>query len=197
MFCSWWPLTQEILVGIPTGSNTYPNQTWIYNLLHDSWWETDLDYRDILGIYGVWSVPRLLGARANTTKVFQIFTGVTDTTAATGDISASLQTGLFDYEQIEHKGIIKLAVIAGPASANQATIKISKTSTENPLSPLTFDSAQTLVLTGGSQLPRIDFRRTDRWIGYRITASGAAETCEFRGLVSYATLRSDAQKRRS
>ena len=195
IWCLWVPETQEVLVGIPTGSNTYANQLWIYNVLHDSWWETDLDFRHAIISYKVFAPPRIIGTRANTTKVFHLFNGVTDTTSSAA-ISSSIQTGLYAYDMVEHKGIFKLGVIAGPASASQATIAITKTSTENPLSAVSFASSQSLTLTGGNQIPRIDFRLTDRWIGYRITHSGAGETCEFRGLVSYVTPRSDARKRR-
>lgn len=201
IWATWWGLRQEVLVGMPTGGGTNPTRLWVYNMTYDAWWETDLrSFFATPSTYAA-STPSLLGNFINTgdnidsQNMWQLFTGTNEGTDS-GAISASIQTGLYDYGAIEHKRIFKLAALAGPGSGSQATITIRKAGQENPLSTPSFTSAQAILVTGGAALPKIDFQRSDRWMAYRMTHTAASQTCEIAGLVPYVTERSDARKRR-
>lgn len=195
VWASWNPVSQEAYLGIPTGSSTTPNAVWVYNYQYKSWWETDLAMLFLQPIYRPFPLINIWGAVPGTAKVYKAFNGITDTTAGT-TISASLQTGWLNYGVVEHKQIKELGVVASPNGGSSATFTITKASTENPLISPSFASGQSITITSAMGFPRIDYRSTDRWLSWRLTHSGAAETMAIRALVPYLTIRTDARKRR-
>ena len=191
------PNTREVFLCIPTGTDT--QVTWVYHLDTDSWWETDLSlgcmYTVVHATAAAFTTPATLCSASTASRVYQLFTGASDSTASAA-ISASFQTGYYNYGAVEHKGIFKMGIIGSPGSGTSATISLSKAGTENPLILPVFGDAQTITLTGGSAFPKIDFRLTDRWISYRLTHSGASESLTVAELIPSLTQRSDARKRR-
>ena len=191
------PVTREVYLSIPiTGGQRV---TWVYNLDFDSWWETDL-FLQAAGTVtqataAAFVTPGVLCSHSNAASVYQLFSGAGDASASAA-IASSFQSGYHNYGGIEHKGIYKMAIIAGPGSGTQAVISITKAGTENPLITPAFGDSQTLTLTTGAHIPKVDFRLTDRWVAYRMTHSGAGETLHLSQLVPALTQRTDARKRR-
>ena len=191
------PTTREVYLSIPTTGSS--RQTWVYNLDFDSWWETDLYLRGMTTLVhatsSAFSTPGVICSSSTIASVYQLFTGAGDASASAA-ISASLQTGYYNYGGIEHKGIYKMAIVAGPGSGTQSVISITKAGTENPLIAPAFGDSQTITLTTGAHIPKVDFRLTDRWIAYRMTHSGDGETLHLSQLVPALTQRTEARKRR-
>ena len=192
IWAQWWGITSEVLLGIATGANTTPNRVWIYNLTYNSWWETDLDFFTAHPAYKTWSVPRLVGARSAGLQVYQLFSGLSDSTSLTA-IASSFETGYFDYGEVKQKEMFKLGAMIGPGTGTTTTINLSVAAVENPLVAPVFSTAQALTMSGGSGFPKVDVRRTGRWHTYRLTHTAAAQTVEVRSLIPYLTTRSDAR----
>ena len=191
------PTTREVFLSIPiTGS---ARSTWVYNLDFDAWWETDLFLQGMSTLFhatsSAFTSPAVVCSASNLATVYQLFTGYGDASSSAA-ISASFQTGYHNYGGIEHKGIYKMAILAGPGSGTQTVVSITKASTENPLIAPSFGDSQTITITGGNALPKVDFRLTDRWVAYRMTHSAAGETMHISQLVPALTQRTDARKRR-
>ncbi len=186
IWTAYWPETEEILIGIPTGSNTRPNRIWIFNLQHDSWWETDLDFLGASPIYNVFSPPRFLGAHPAVNKVYQLFTGLGDGTGGTA-INSSLLTKLYTFGQpTMQKGLLSIGALIGPGTALTTTIGLQRAVTENPLlsTGLTFDSTTDLTVTAGSIAEaKADRRVTGKYLQLKICHSAAQETVQIHRLI--------------
>ena len=201
MWAAWSPLDNEILFALTTTGGVNPDTLWIYNLTYDAWWETDVPAlcfgisRHVLPpltlLTGVGTTPGGTGAASG--QVFQLFTGLSDGTA-TAAITASIQTGLYDYDQFNHKDVYKTHVAFGPGTGLTSTIQLSKAGQENPVIASTFASAQSLTSTGGPGLPFVDYRLTNRWIAYRVTHTAANELCQISAILPELTPRTVRRK---
>lgn len=193
VWVQYWPLTNEILVAIPTGSNTRPNRVWIYHLYYKSWWETDLDFLHAQPIYNIWSPPRLLGAHPAVNKVYQVFSGYGDGTGATA-ISSSLSTKLYNFGAEYHKGLSELSVFVNPGTGTTTTVTLSRAWTENPLQALTYDTGNTITVAAGVRRPKADTRITGAYLSFRLTHTAAGETAVLERLIPYLMLRTGERK---
>lgn len=182
VWVAYWPLTNEVLVAIPTGTNTRPNRVWIYNLIYKSWWETDLDFLAAQPIYNIWSPPKLLGAHPGPDKIYEIFSGYGDGTGATA-ISSSLSTKLYNFGSEHHKGLMELGVMANPGTGATTTFRVSRAATENPLQSLTFDTPQAITVAAGADRPRAAARITGPYLSFRLTHTTASETVVLERLI--------------
>jgi hypothetical protein len=187
------PIDAKVLIGWPTAS-TGPTKMWVYDLRFDSWWEEDLSFFSALYAPNTFAPPKLIGGHSDS-KVYEIFSGIGDTTAGNAVVS-SLQTKLYSFGIEAHKGIARIGVVAGPGTAGQSTITVSKAGTENPVSQLVFDSGNTLTVTGGTGYPVVDSRITNRYISFRIVHSAASETLQIHHLVPWVHVRDISRKSR-
>ena len=192
IWAQWMPQHDEVWLGLPLDGATSVSSVWVYALQYDSWWETNQPFQAVLPTRFT-AGRRMTLAGRSIVRPLEALYGVTDTTSAT-TISSSLQLALFDYGAIEHKGIYKMHVVAGPASGASAVLKISKAGQENPLITQTFASAQSLTVDSADILPQLDFRLTNRWVSYRVEHSGAGETCQVSALVPHLTERTGTRK---
>lgn len=197
IFAYYAPLTEEVIIGIPTGSNTRPNVAWVYHLRYGSWWQTDLDFLGMLYVTKAYSPPRLLGLHPAVNKIYHVFSGLGDGTGATA-ITSSLQTKLYDFGQAPyHKAVKQMAVLLGMGTGTTTTVSIEKAGVENPLATLTFASAQTLLVTSTTQEPKIDFRLTNKYLSFRLQHSAASETVAVHRFVPYVQPRPAVRKDRT
>ena len=197
VWVTYWPLTNEILLAIPTDANTRPNRVWIYNMVYKSWWETDLDFLYAQPIYNIWSPPKLLGAHPAVNKVYEIFSGYGDGTGATA-VSSSFSTKLFNFGDEKHKGVIDLAVMVNPGTGGTTTVNVSRAGLENPVqsSALTFDTATPITVAAGTDRPRAAVRISAPYLSFRLTHSNANETVIVERLIPYLIPRTGERKSR-
>lgn len=188
VFAVYNPLTEEVLCGFPlAGGNGCPAVCWIYNLRYKSWWKTDLRFLHVHPVFNLWSPPRLIGVHPEVNKAYEVFSGYGDGTGATA-VVASLQTKLYDFGAAPYKkGIKQVSVFLGVGTGTTTTVEVTPFSTENPIGGVLFTTASTqeVSYTGGTKEPRVDQRKTGKYMSFRLVHRAAGETAQVHRLVPY------------
>lgn len=191
-WAAWNPVDREILIGIVT-TGTVPNRVWVYNLQYDSWWETDLPWLHAHPIYNFFNTPQVIASTNDSTRIWLGFQGAPGDTTAQSSLSCSLQTGLYDYGAFENKALFQIAATLSPGTGSSVTVSLSKASQANPLATPSFTSAQSITVTGSPHTQKVDFRRTERFIGYRLTEGASTDRLVVDRLIPYITERTNTR----
>ena len=178
------PLTEEVFIGAPTGSDTVPTVIWIFNLRHGSWWY--MPTRNMLHFYvptKTFNPPQLLATDRGADKVWKMLLGATDDGTA---ISSSMQWKLFDFGRPGYnKSIRRVTTVVDPGTGSTTTVNISRAIAEQPLESLSFDTGNTLTSTNARKELVADQRVTAKYMSFRLTHTASGETVRIRGLVPW------------
>jgi hypothetical protein len=199
LWAAYSPLSDEVLIGIPTGTTQRPDKLWIYNLRYGSWWPCAMDWNYIHAVMNVWDTPKLLGGHRNVNKVYEVFSGFGDGSGGTA-ITSSLQGKLFDFGAPPyHKGVKQVSVLMGVATGTTTTVTLQQAGSETPIGLVTFSTANQNVVayTGGTKEPKADLKISEKYWTYRLTHSAASETVQVHRLVPYVRQRDSKRKDRT
>lgn len=194
-WAAWNAGDREICLGINLIDNTM--KVWIYNLDYDAWWETNYNFWAMAPAQNFFNTPRMVATIRDTNRILLPFQGEPADDITLDAFSCSLQTGLYDYGAMENKGLMQMAATFSPGTGSSVTVSISKSSQANPLITPSFTSAQSMTSTGGAALQKIDFRRSERWLGYRLTEGASTNRLVVDRLIPYVTERTNTRVGRS
>ena len=186
-WCCWNAADREILLGIFTNSGVM--RVWIYSLQYDAWWETDLPFWIADTAYYLYDRPRLVALNRNDTALYNPFNSATTDTTSNNPISCSIQTGLYDYGAWENKGLLSVCASISPTPNSAVTVTLTKAAQPSPLVTPSFTSSQTVVVSLGQSPVKFDFRRTERFIGYRLAEGPSTDSLKIDRLIPEVTER--------
>ncbi len=178
-------LTEEVLIGVPTGASTTPNKVWVYNLRYGSWWPQDFGFLSALEARRAFSPIRLLVGHADQ-RLYQLWTGRRDGVGL-ATISSSLQTKAYDFgSAAAQKRLKKVAGLFGAGTAATVTVSLQRAAVENILALSTnFDTATTISAAIGNNESAFDKQASGKWLAFRLSHTAANATVAVHRLLPY------------